>query len=57
MLRLRIEKRWLWLLLALMALPILWVLQIELNYERNMRHGIPADFREYEPNEVVMWKV
>ncbi len=57
MLRLRFEKRWLWLLLAVLALPLLWVLQIEVAYERNLRHGIPADFREYEPSEVVMWKV
>lgn len=57
MLRLRIEKRWLWLLLALSMLPLLWVLQIELAYQRNVRHGIPADFREYEPSEVVVWKV
>lgn len=56
MLRLHVEKRWLWLLLALLMLPLLWVLQVELAYEKNMRHGIPADFREYEPNEVVMWK-
>jgi hypothetical protein len=57
MLRLRVEKRWLWLLLAILMLPLLWVLQIELAYERNVRHGIPADFRENEPSEVVMWKV
>jgi hypothetical protein len=57
MLQLRVERRWLWLLLALIVLPILWVLQIELTYERNLRHGIPADFREYEPHEVVMWRV
>ena len=57
MLRLKTERRWLWLLLALLALPILWILQIEVSYERNIRHGIPADFQEYEPHEVVMWKV
>ncbi len=57
MLRLRFERRLLWLLLALLMLPLLWVLQIELTYQRNMHRGIPADFREYEPSEVVMWKV
>jgi hypothetical protein len=56
MLQLRVEKKWLWLLLALIVLPILWVLQIEFTYERNVRHGIPADFREHR-HEVVMWKV
>ena len=57
MLRLRVHRRWLWLLLGILALPILWMLQIEFAYERNVRHGIPADFREYEPHDVVMWKV
>jgi hypothetical protein len=57
MLRLRVHRRWLWLLLGILALPILWILQIEFAYERNVRHGIPADFREYEPHDVVMWKV
>ncbi len=57
MLRLRFDKRLLWLLLGLLILPVLWVLQIEIAYERNLRHGIPADFREYTPHEVVMWKV
>ena len=57
MLQLRVEKRWLWLLLGLLILPLLWVLQIELTYERNLHRGIPADFREYEPHEVVMWRV
>jgi hypothetical protein len=57
MLQVRVEKRWLWLLLALILLPLFWVLQIELAYERNLRHGIPADFRQYEPHEVVMWRV
>ena len=40
-----------------LRLPVLWILQMEFTYERNMRHGIPADFRDYEPHEVVMWKV
>ncbi len=57
MLRVRLEKKILWLLLAVLLLPALWILQIEFTYERNIRHGIPADFREYEPHEVVMWKV
>ena len=56
MLRLRIDKRWLWLLLALIVLPALWVLQIEFTYERNVRHGIPADFRIQPEHTVVMWK-
>jgi hypothetical protein len=57
MLHLRVKKKWLWLLLALIVLPVLWVLQIEVAYERNMRHGIPADFRIQPERTVVMWKV
>lgn len=57
MLQLRIAKKWLWLLLALTLVPTLWMLQIEFTYERNVRHGIPADFR-MEPQHIpVMWKV
>ena len=57
MLRVRIGRKFLWLLIALMTLPALWILEVEVTYERNVRHGIPADFRDYEPHEVTMWKV
>jgi hypothetical protein len=57
MLRIRFGRKLLWLLVALTALPVLWMLHVEFTYERNMRKGIPADFREYEPHEVEMWKV
>lgn len=57
LLRVRFGKKLLWLLVALTALPVLWILHVEYTYERNMRNGIPADFRDYEPHEVVMWKV
>jgi hypothetical protein len=57
MLQLRVERRWLWVLIGLLVLPLLWVLQIELTYQKNLHRGIPADFREYEPHEVVMWKI
>jgi len=56
MLRLRIDKRWLWLLLVLIVLPALWVLQIEFTYQRNVRHGIPADYHIRPQRTVVMWK-
>ena len=57
MLRVRMGKKILWLLVALLALPVLWILEIEFTYERNVRHGIPADFRMYSEHTVVMWKV
>ncbi len=57
MLRVRLGKKILWLLVVLIALPALWILQVELTYARNVRHGIPADFRMHRLHEVVMWKV
>ncbi len=57
MLRVRLGKKILWLLVALIALPALWILQVEVAYERNVRHGIPADFRMHPQHTVVMWKV
>jgi len=57
MLQVRVEKRWLWLVLALIVVPILWMLQIEFTYERNVRHGIPADFEMQSQHPPVMWKV
>ena len=56
MLRVRMGKKVLWLLAALLVLPMLWILEIEFTYERNVRHGIPADFRMYSEHTVVMWK-
>jgi hypothetical protein len=56
-LRVRFGRKILWLLIALVALPALWILEVEVTYERNVRHGIPADFREHRQQEVVLWKV
>jgi hypothetical protein len=42
---LRNKLRLFFILLALLAAAVFWVLDIELTYERNVRHGIPADFR------------
>jgi hypothetical protein len=57
MLQIRADRKLLWVLIALIVLPALWVLQIEFTYERNIRHGIPADFTVHRPHAVVMWKV
>lgn len=56
-LRVRLNRKLLVLLALAVALPALWVLQIEFTYERNVRHGIPADFRVHPQHTVVMWKV
>ncbi len=57
MLRVRLGRKMLWLLVALIALPALWILEVEVTYERNVRHGIPADFLEHRQQEVVLWRV
>ena len=57
MLRLRTNKRLLWTLAVLAILPVYWVLQVEVTYERNIRRGIPANFHLMRPHVVQMWKV
>ncbi len=57
MLHIRLDKKLLWLLVAILALPALWILQVEVTYEHNVLHGIPADFQIHRPHVVVMWKV
>ena len=44
MLRIRFGRRWLWLLLALIALPVLWMLQVEFAYERKHAPRHPCRF-------------
>ncbi len=56
MVHVRFNKRMLWALLAAVALPALWVLEIELTYENNIHNGIPADFSIQRPRIVQMWK-
>ena len=57
MLQLRFDRRIVWGLALLALLPVLWMLQIEVTYERNVRHGIPADFTVHRPHIIEMWKV
>ncbi len=56
MLRIRFGRKLLWVLVALLTLPVLWILRVEFTYERNLRNGIPADFRMEPQREIVMWK-
>jgi hypothetical protein len=39
--RLRYQKRLLWMMVAMVVASALWVLKVEITYERNVRH-IPA---------------
>jgi hypothetical protein len=56
MLRVRLGRKMLWLLVALIALPALWILEVEVTYERNVRRGIPAEFLEHRQHKVVLWR-
>lgn len=53
--RVRYPKRLLWLLLAAVVASALWVLKVEVTYERNMRH-MPTDFRLRHHARVYNWK-
>ncbi len=49
------NKRIVWVLAAIVAVSALWMLKVEITYERNVRRGIPADFR-ISRHQVYMWK-
>jgi hypothetical protein len=42
-------------MLALVLLPALWILKIEITYERNVRH-MPAAFRLQRHTLTRLWK-
>jgi hypothetical protein len=53
--KVRYPKRLLWMLLAVVVASALWVLKVELTYERNVRH-IPTSFRLRRHNSTNLWK-
>jgi hypothetical protein len=53
---LRNKLRLFFILLALLTGAAFWVLDIELTYERNIRRGIPADFRIHRPRALDTWR-
>lgn len=53
---LRNKLRLLLIVLGLLTAAAFWVLDIELTYERNIRHGIPADFLIHRPRSVETWR-
>jgi len=52
----RNNKYVLWTLIWLSLAGALWALDIEVNYEHNIRRGIPADFRSLHQPKVVNWR-
>ena len=53
--RLRYRERLLWMLVAMVVASALWVLKVEITYERNVRH-IPAQFRLRTHGRPYNWK-
>lgn len=51
-----LKERVLWIVVACIFASALWVLNVELAYERNIRH-IPADFLEHQHARVYNWKI
>ena len=54
-LRLRYRKRLLWMLLAVVVASALWVLKVEITYQRNVRH-LPTQFRLRTHERPYNWK-
>jgi len=53
---LRNKLRLLFIVLAVLTAITFWVLDIEFTYERNIRRGIPADFRIHPPHSAETWR-
>ena len=52
---LRYRKRLLWIAVVIALTSALWVLNVEITYERNVRH-IPTNFRVRHHNPPYRWK-
>ena len=52
---LRYRKRLLWMLLGVVLASALWVLKVELTYERNVR-GMPTNFQLRTHGRPYNWK-
>jgi hypothetical protein len=50
------RQQLLWVTIPLLLAVVLWVLNIELTDERNVRRGIPADFRIHDPHRSYNWR-
>jgi hypothetical protein len=49
------SKFLLWFVVTLAFASALWVLSVEITYERNVRH-IPTNFRLHHKGPVCLWK-
>jgi hypothetical protein len=49
------KERLLWVVVALTLASALWVLNVELTYERNIKH-IPAGFLQRHHTSIYNWK-
>jgi len=54
---LRNKRRFFWVLICLLLAGALWALDVEVTYEHNVRHGIPADFRSHHQPAVYKWRI
>jgi hypothetical protein len=54
-LRLRYRRRLLWIALGMITASALWVLKVEITYERNVRH-VPTQFRMRTHDRPYNWK-
>ncbi len=52
---LRYGRHLLWFATALIIASALWVLNVEITYERNVRH-IPTDFRMHQQSPTYRWR-
>ncbi len=52
---LRYRKRLLWMAAAAILASVLWMLNVEITYERNVRH-IPSNFHLQRHNPPTRWK-
>ena len=52
---LRYKKKLLLIVVAVVLASALWILNVEITYERNVRH-IPTDFRVRHHNTTYRWK-
>jgi hypothetical protein len=42
---------------VLAAIASLWALNVELTFERNLRRGVPADFRIHRSHRPPVWRI
>jgi hypothetical protein len=51
-----IMRRFLTGCFVLALIVALWALHVELTFERNVRRGLPADFRLHQRHSIPIWR-